>query len=446
MKDDKYSFQSSSAQNSVLNFDVECDPNSNVGHLNIVVPAEVVNAIYKEAANMQVQSLRPSGFQFNKIPLEYIDKHYKPQLIEHLKEFILKYLVVSFLYTQLRAQKILAVGEPRLKNIILDLNQDAQYIFEFTPIHVRTSVRDWKYLPYKPPLRKRYKDIDKQAELFLTDELEKEKDYSNEPKIQIGDWVCFNVSLLNNETKKLFDNLSETLWIQISDEETNFAYQELFVGRKKGDQFITQSECLQEYFSSQLDTHYHFGVTIVDVLPAQYLSILAFKEHFKLKSNRKVHQKFVEVFSFRNDISLRRLMVEEALKLLIKTYPHDIPNAAILRQQKILLDHIQKNPDYMVYKKEPGFVDKVYQLAQKQVSEVIMIDRFAQQENIQVNELEVCNYLNLTKRSRTKEFIYFQHNAIRSHGTDSPISNESLKQACLREKTLNHILYRLNKL
>ncbi|HJM69135.1 MAG TPA: trigger factor [Candidatus Babeliales bacterium] len=430
-----------------LRLSIECQPQSTLGKAHIVVPASVVDIIYKEAAQSQKHKANPSGFNEDTIPFEYIDQHYKTQIVEHLKEFILKYLVISFLYQEMRSQKIITVGDPRLQNISLQIGQDAHYTFEYTPVHITTSVRDWKYLPYKPPVRKKYKDIDKQAELFLAKEVENEKKHLDSQKITIGDWVSFDVILCDKNNKPLFDDsLKENLWVHISDEDTNFAYQELFIDKKKGDFFLTTDECLQEYFSSQFDTHYQFGVQIVDILSQSYLSVLSFKEHFKLKSNRKVHQKFVEVFSFRNDISLRRSMVEEALKLLIKTYPHEIPSSAIFRQQKQLLEHIQQNPDYMVYKKEPDFLEKISSLAKKQIAEVIMIDRFAYQENIQVSKDEVCNYLNLTKRNRTKEFIYFQHRSLRAQGTDYPISRESLKQACLREKTLNHILYRLNKL
>ncbi|MBT4855856.1 hypothetical protein HOM50_02730 [bacterium] len=426
---------------------IESDTHKAVGHLHVTVPASVVNIIYKEAAQSQKHKVNPVGFTKETVPFEYIDEHYKTQLIEHLKEFILKYVVISFLYQEMRRQKIIAVGEPRLQAISLNFNEDARYSFEFTPVQINTSIRDWKYLPYKPPVRKKYKDIDKQAELFLTEEMEKEKKHIDASTINIGDWVSFDVTLYDQNQKQLLSsNYKENLWVHISNEETNFAYQELFVGKKKGDFFLTTDESIQEYFSSQIDTHYQFGVKIVDVLSQHYLSMLSFKEHFKIKSNRKVLQKFVEVFSFRNDISLRRSMVEEALQLLIKTYPYDIPSSAIFRQQKLLMEHIQKNPDYMVYKKEPDFLEKIHSLATKQISEVIMIDRFAFQENIQVSDEEVSNYLNLTKRNRTKEFIYFQHKSLRAQGTDFPISSESLKQACLREKTLNHILYRLKKL
>ena len=47
------------------------------------------------------------------------------------------------------------------------------------------------------------------------------------------------------------------------------------------------------------------------------------------------------------------------------------------------------------------------QLAEKQAREEIIIDQIAYQEHIVANHQDIKTYLNLIKRARTKEFIYF---------------------------------------
>ena len=44
-----------------------------------------------------------------------------------------------------------------------------------------------------------------------------------------------------------------------------------------------------------------------------------------------------------------------------------------------------------------------------------------------------------------KDFIYFDPFVTKIQGQEIPISAATLKQACLREKTLNHIIYHLTK-
>jgi FKBP-type peptidyl-prolyl cis-trans isomerase (trigger factor) len=305
-------------------------------------------------------------------------------------------------------------------------------------------VRDWRYLPFKAPTRKKYQDIDKQATLFIDQERAAKKTYA-QSTITSGDWVLFEITLLNQKQKPLISDLSELLWIQISNEESGESFQSLFVGKKSGDSFITNHLCFQEYFGSSLDVIYLFRITIKEVLSLAYFCFDLFKEHFKLKSERKTHQKIVEVYSFRNDVSLRRMLVEEALALLTKTYPFDVPATALLRQEKIIRDYLQNNKDYTVYKLQHDFERNIHLLAQKQIHEQMIVDYFAHQENIGATDDDICQYLNLTKRPRTKEFIYFMHPDLRAREEDTPLQNEVLRHYCRKEKAINHILYHWSK-
>jgi len=94
---------------------------------------------------------------------------------------------------------------------------------------------------------------------------------------------------------------------------------------------------------------------------------------------------------------------------------------------------------------QSDFDQKVRLLAEKQVRENILIDHFALQENINIDDSDVFGYLNLTKRPRTKEFIHFLHPEIRANEEELPIPHESLKYLCIKEKTINHILYHFTK-
>jgi FKBP-type peptidyl-prolyl cis-trans isomerase (trigger factor) len=409
----------------------------------ITIPAEQVNNLYHETALDQKDNTNTHGFIKGQTPLSYIKEHYKSTLTEHLKEFFFKYCVLSQLYKQLHESQTAIAGEPRLEEIILTPDKDALFIFEIslsTPI----EFRDWKALPFKAPKRKNYKDIDRQVELFIKEEEQFFTQYASD-LIQIGDWICFDIMLLDKMHRPLLGTHREHVWLKIGNEEADGPFQELFLSKKIGDEITSSSSCLQEYFSTQLDTNYFFKIIILDRIPASHFSFDLFKHHFRIKNTKEMHQKLIEVFSFRNDISQRRMMAEESLKLLISKHQIDVPHYLVLRQQKSVLESVRHNPDYHVYKTENAFKDMIKQLALKQARELLFIDQMAYHEDISVTHDDIKSYLNLLKRARTKEFVYFNPPPTKIQGQEMPLPSEILKRCCLREKTLNHVIYHLTR-
>lgn len=408
----------------------------------VCIPCHYIEPIYQEVACAQRNEALTHGFSKGSTPLSYITEHYRTNLIEHVKEFLFKYFVISFLYHKLHEEKLPVAGHPRLNMIRLEPEQDAEFLFDLsltTPI----EFREWKNFMFKAPKRKNYKDIDRQVESFIAEEEAATKSATN--AIEIADWISFDIALLNRAGKPLLGEQKAVVWLRVGNEEADIPFQELFSGKKVGDQFCTNNPCMQEYLSNQLDTDYNFCVTITDRVDQAFFSFDQFKQHFRLKTAKEVHQKLIEVFSFRNDISQRRSMVEEALKLMLSKHPVDAPHYLILRQQLEVLDVVQNNPDYQVYKTEHSFKETIKQLAAKQVKETILIDQLAHHENIKVTSQDVKNYLNLIKRARTKEFVYFNPPPTKVQGQEMPIPEELLKKSCLREKTLNHLIYHLTR-
>jgi FKBP-type peptidyl-prolyl cis-trans isomerase (trigger factor) len=183
----------------------------------------------------------------------------------------------------------------------------------------------------------------------------------------------------------------------------------------------------------------------MDVLPNSFVSLELLKKHFRIKTNKDMSRKLIEVFSYRNDLSQRRTMVETALKLLISKHPIEIPNHIALREQSNVLDVVQENPDYNVYRVQKDFNHRIRQLAEKQAREKILIDLLAYHESITVSNQDVKCYLNLLTRPRTKEFIYFKYEEQTLDGQEMPIPANVLKQTCLREKTVNYVIFQLTK-
>ncbi|HEB41728.1 MAG TPA: hypothetical protein ENI08_01765 [Candidatus Dependentiae bacterium] len=430
------------AINDVLDFKV-IDKPPYLSQATITVPATIVDTLYQQTAINQQHHIQTQGFQRGNVPLSYIQQNFKTNLTSHLKEFILKYCVINFLYTKIRSQKIMAADEPRLTSIALEPNKDAQFNFEWTQANPIT-IHEWKYFPFKAPKRKNYKDLDRQVETFIKEERNHLKDWHDEGLV-IGDWVSFTITLAKQDNTILLEQLKQNFWFKLDNEEVESPLRKLFFGKKKGDLFYTTNNGLQEYFSDQLPISYNFCVEIIDIVPHCYFCFEQFKSHFRIKTNKDMHKKLIEVCSYRNDISQRLAMVQDALKLLLYKHPIIVPKQLVLRQQDTLLRTIRENPDYNVYRKQKDFQKQLQRLAEKQVKETIFLNQLAYHENIGATDEDIKGYLNLTKRQRIKEFIYCKLPNLKREGNTVPISTQELKHTCLRDKTINYIIYHLTK-
>ncbi len=412
-------------------------------YATVTVPVAFVEKFHNLASEEHRFSASTPGFSKGATPLSYIAETFQPHLLDHVKEFFFKYFVINWLYKQLKKQKIYTAGEPVLTNVTLNHHIPASYSFSLT-LAQPIPLQGWKRLLFKPPKRKNYKDLDRQVTSFLKDEEDAQKK-TDHTKIQIGDWVLFSIALQDNLQQSVFENYQEELWLKIGEEEADSPFQHLFVGKKVGDTFITHEESIQHYFSSHFETHYPFLITVLDHLPCGFFSVEHFKKHFKIKTQKELHQKCIEVFSYRNDISQRRSTAEDTLKLLLSKHPFTVPHHLVLRQEKTILDAVHDNPDYQVYRMQSDFKYKLRQLAEKQVKEHILMHQLAHHESLEISNDDVKAYLNFLTRPRTTEFVYFEPPQTKFFGQEVPISATLLAQCCLREKTLNHAIYYLSK-
>ncbi|MFA6066058.1 MAG: trigger factor [Candidatus Babeliaceae bacterium] len=423
-----------------LTFSLTTQPHPSI---EIIIPQQRVAAMYQKMLYDQQVTARTAGFTQGTVPIAYVECTFKHHIIEYLKEFFFYYSISNFLFKQRIDQKLILAGEPILKSITLDPHTDASFVFDIILVNPQAK-NDWKKLLFKAPERKNYKDLDRQVESFIKEETEKShKNVSTE--VQIGDWVCIAFHIVNEQNVLLIPSEDHFMWVKVGDEESDEEIHALLLHKNVGDTFLTNNELLQNYISPHLDTTYTFSLTIIQIIPALFFSFDHFKRHFKIKNNKEMHLKLIEVFSCRNDITQRRETVESALKLLLNNYHIPLEEASIEKQKEQVLDLVHLNPDYHVYKAQPDFKNKIWQLAVKQLKEAIIIDYLAQQEQIMVTEDDVASYLNLIKKPRTKEFVYFDITPWKMGGKDRIIAHDVLRQLCLREKTLNHVLHHLTK-
>lgn len=409
----------------------------------ITVDKPYIESLYHEILLKQKQDAHIQGFSQGAVPLSYLEKTFRIPIIEHLQGFLLSSCILNFLFDQLAHHKVVIVGKPNLHSVIIEPQQSASFIFELTTAAPKIN-SDWEKILFRAPARKNYRDLDKQVDFFLKEEAGR----TAEPlsmSIVTDDWICITIQPADAQQKALLGDYKDILWIKIGDEETDEEAQQLFIGKKVGDSFVTQATLFQDYVNNTFSSPYFFVITIINRSPHQIFCLESFKRHFKIKTAREMHLKFIEVFSYRHDISQRRETVEAALKSLLRNHHFSVPEHLIAQNKEHVLELVHLNPDYYVYKAQPDFKEKIHMLAEKQLKELIIIDTLAYKENIYVTQEDIMGYINLMKRPRTKEFIYFSLPSTKVYGREFPLSQETIRQQCLREKTLNYVIHRLTK-
>jgi FKBP-type peptidyl-prolyl cis-trans isomerase (trigger factor) len=412
--------------------------------ITVTIPKECVNALYAYASSDQKQVLQTIGFNKGEVPLQYIGKNYSSALTEHVQEFLFRYMVLPFLYREIRHHKLAMSGEPRLADIHLLYDQQGEFTFELSLIE-KIGIQEWRHFPFKAANRKKYRDLDRQVDSFVNDELHALKEFSGDGIIAVNDWVHFAIEPIYADGAPVFAYEPLKLWLKMGDEEADALMHAVFLQRRIGETFTSQGRGLQTIFSNEFETNYLFSITVLDVLHNAYFCLDLFKKYFKIKTQKDMLQKLIEVFSYRNNLSQRRTMVEEALMLMLSKHSFSVPAHILLRQQEAIIETICQNPDYPVYKAQKDFNERIEQLAEKMVKEMALLDQLAYHDNIIASDGDIKAYLNLLKRPRAKEFVYFDHPVSKIDGKEQPFCTEELRHICTREKTINTIIYHLTR-
>ena len=86
----------------------------------VVIPQNIVHLFYNLAAQHQQKSLAITGFEKGQVPLEYIKKNYRENLIIHTQEILFKFYAINFLYQEIREEQLIVAGDPRLEGRFAD--------------------------------------------------------------------------------------------------------------------------------------------------------------------------------------------------------------------------------------------------------------------------------------------------------------------------------------
>ncbi len=381
------------------------------------------------------------GLARRDVPSAYIEENFKNALSCKLKSYLFRHVVLDYLVDEVVARKIPMANDPRLKQTIVLNDYVVRYVFDIS-VAKPLELKEWKNFLFKPPKRKQYKDLDKQVTQFISQKAVSPKKQKMD-LIEEEDWVCFSATLLDKNNMPLEKKLTSSFWIKVKNEEVINPLQDLFLGKKLNDILISNNLESDDQDGDFENYRYNFLIKVKAIVKGRVMSLDHLKTMFKLKNKSSIHTKLMEVFSYRNDQSQRKAIIEEMFHLFLTKHRFEVAKHLMLRRQETILQTLMQQPDYHVYKSQKDFQTNIELLAEKQLKEEIIIDQIAYKDNIKVDTKDMQNYLHLFNNNRLREFVYFRPTFDNFELVNVPINSGMLKQVALREKTLNYVLYML---
>ncbi|MBM3893029.1 hypothetical protein FJ365_01335 [Candidatus Dependentiae bacterium] len=380
------------------------------------------------------------NFSIESLSNQHIEQAYKNQIRLKVKNYFFQHMVIDFIFSETFNQKMIMANYPRLSAVDMQPNHAITYHFDIS-VADPIELKEWKHFSFKQPKRKKYKDLDKQVVTFIDNRIAPKK--LNSTIIEDNDWVLIDALMVDTHGAAINAGLQSSFWIKIGHQDVTPPLITQLLGKQLDHKFFTTDLDMDEDEDGSTNRSYRFLVTIKSIIKGSHFSMDLFKSTFKLKNKVDIHNKLMEVFSYRNDVSQRKAIIDEVFHLLLSKHRFEVPKHLVLRREEYILETLMPQPDYHVYKAQSDFNECIQLLAEKQLKEEIVIDHITHHENIRVDLRDMQQYLHLISNKRLKEFIYFRPLVERIDDIQAMINVTPLAQAVVREKTLNHIIYTL---
>ncbi len=380
------------------------------------------------------------NFSIESLSNQHIEDSYKNQIRLKVKNYFFQHMVVDFIFTETFNQKLIMANYPRLSSVDMQPNHAINYHFDIS-VADPIELKEWKHFSFKQPKRKKYKDLDKQVVAFIDNRISPKK--LNSTIIEDNDWVLIDALMVDTQGSPINAGLQSSFWIKIGHQDVTPPLITQLLGKQLEHKFFTTDLDMDENEDGNTHRSYRFLVSIKSIIKGSHFSMDLFKSTFKLKNKIDIHNKLMEVFSYRNDVSQRKAIIDEVFHLLLSKHRFEVPKHLVLRREEYILENLMPQPDYHVYKAQADFNECIQLLAEKQLKEEIVIDHITHHENIRADLRDMQQYLHLISNKRLKEFIYFRPLVERIDDAQAMINVTPLAQAVVREKTLNHIIYTL---
>jgi FKBP-type peptidyl-prolyl cis-trans isomerase (trigger factor) len=412
---------------------------SHVWNLFINIPVALSMHIQDHITSLYRQYTVMPGLSCSTLPITYTQHYFSHEIEQDTQQFLYDHFIEESIHFFLQEHGVSIVNWPRLQ----DISGTAANGYTFTvglSCAPHIALTNWQKHTFIAPKRKNYTDLDIQVESFIATLQHTKSDTTT--IVETGDWVHFSAQLRSPHIQAPLHSTSN-YWLRISIPTLATPAMHQFLGSSKNATFSIPATTLTTNSAAQTHSDYVFDITIKQVVKTNKLTLSQVQTSLATPTHTDLHNKLIEIFSFRSDVSLRKAIIEELFYSLFNAFRFDIPPHAITRRKELFLEIMQSTPDNSVYTKQKHFSTHLTLLAEMRLKEEALVDAIAQKENINVTSDDIAHYLSLASHDRLKEFLYFTPLTEETLTTDRPCSEHVLHQVVRREKTLNAIIQRL---
>ncbi len=410
-----------------------CNFSNSTKVVSVVIPKHIILNVYEYFLFEKQKNHNIKGFPDGLARFKYIEKHFN-------EIFKKKTAYVAFHMFAMRKiiQKFNEIGAflPFYFNPSFYFDDEAfSIVFEqkVLGVSIKKEKIDDKIKKIKFPVRKKYRDLDKQAAAFVKNENLAKEQYDK--KIAFLDWVLIRVSFFESD-KKINDGIFSLLWVRISEYKIDLEFSNFFIGKKEGDKLKIKSIFLQKHFYLSSDERYDFYIEIKKVVSNSYFDVENLYRFFKCESKKDLYANIINTISFCNDVSIYRHTNQIIMNKMLEFFKVSIPNEYILEVEEKIRENIKYEPDYILFQSKKDFNDNVRIFVSKNISENVLIDHISKIKKVKVLDEDVCLYFNILQRKRIKDFIYFDNFFVFSRFEEVAIPHEIVLKLVLREKTI----------
>lgn len=370
------------------------------------------------------------------LPESYTSTYFAQEILQETKAFIYNNLVCGELSAYQAKLPFTFLTTPRFQEVEIEEDGSYQYLFEVGCKEL-LKVSEWEKLDCVIPSRKNYNDIDIQVTNFIK-KLEEVAQQSSNNTIEVGDWVCFSTV-----PTALFPKKGK-YWFFITSNENKNGLEQALLGKSCKETVHIQPDLF--YYnapSSLFASEENFTLTIESILKKQSFSIKTLQHLFTLHTPEEIHGKLIEIFSFREDIPLRKAIIEEFFYAAFLKYRFEIPPHSIIRKKQELLELLKTTHEHRLFTKNDSFVAALDKLAELKIKETALMDSIAFQEAVTVSDEDIKAYLECLEDPRGQEFIHFNFFNDQYIDITHPFLEDELLSFVKREKTLNTVLKKI---
>jgi hypothetical protein len=261
--------------------------------------------------------------------------------------------------------------------------------------------------------------------------------------IEENDWIGIKVYLVDSEKNIIHQDLHGFFWLYITNEVIDREIRNLFYGKKKGDTLFASADFISNFLGFFFVKHI-FCIVVEEHISHRFFVFENFKTVFNY-DNKNTFEKIIEIFSLRNDISLKKEKAQLSLQFFLEKIKIYIDQDIIQEHAMILKNKLLKNADYLLYQGEVNFETNIKKLACRQSMEKILVDYLIYFYRIESSPALLYWYLNILQRPRLKEFLYFDGNYLYdTHHKSHLIHNVFIEQIALRERIIDYIIQKLS--